>query len=49
VALLHKAHLDRLKDRADLAAAQLDPDGRRWLAATLEQAGYLEWAQLARG
>src|SRR5215470_4527838 len=31
IALLHKAHLDRPKDRADLAAAQLDPDSRAWL------------------
>jgi hypothetical protein len=48
VALLHKAHLDRPKDRADLAAARLDPQARAWLAATLDQLGYAEWAQLAR-
>jgi hypothetical protein len=49
VALLHKAHLDRPKDRADLAAARLDQDGRRWLIAKLELLGHLEWARLARG
>jgi hypothetical protein len=48
IALLHKAHLDRPKDRADLAAAKLDPDARAWLANTLEQLGYHAWANLAR-
>jgi hypothetical protein len=48
IALLHKAHLDRPKDRADLAAAKLDPDARAWLANTLEQLGYHTWARLAR-
>jgi hypothetical protein len=48
VALLHKAHLDRPKDRADLAAARLDPAARRWLVAALELLGYVEWARLAR-
>jgi hypothetical protein len=48
IALLHKAHLDRRKDRADLAAAKLDPDARAWLANTLEQLGYHAWACLAR-
>jgi hypothetical protein len=48
VALLHKAHLDRPKDRADLAAARLDPDARAWLAGTLEQLGHRAWAHLAR-
>jgi hypothetical protein len=45
-ALLHKAHLDRPKDRADLAAAQLDPDGRAWLVQMLEKLGHHSWAQL---
>ena len=48
IALLHKAHLDRPKDRADLAAARLDPDARAWLADTLEQLGHHTWAHLAR-
>lgn len=48
IALLHKAHLDRPKDRADLAAAKLDPDARDWLANTSEQLGYHTWARLAR-
>jgi hypothetical protein len=48
VALLHKAHLDRPKDRADLAAAQLDPDGRAWLVQMLEMLGHHSWAELAR-
>lgn len=48
IALLHKAHLDRPKDRADLAAAVLDPDARAWLASTLDLLGYDEWAHLVR-
>ena len=48
IALLHKAHLDRPKDKADLAAARLDPDARDWLAETLDQLGYRTWADLAR-
>lgn len=48
VALLYKARLDRQKDRADLAAARLDPPGRAWLAETLEGLGQHEWARLAR-
>jgi hypothetical protein len=48
VALLHKAHLDRPKDRADLAAARLDPQARAWLAATLDKLGSAEWAELVR-
>ncbi len=40
VALLHKAHLDRPKDRADRAAAVLAPGARDWLAATLARLGY---------
>jgi hypothetical protein len=47
VALLHKAHLDRPKDREDLAAAHLDPAGRAWLVETLELLGNHEWARLA--
>jgi hypothetical protein len=45
LALLHKAHLDRPKDRADLAAAQLDPEAREWLARTLELVGEDSWAR----
>ena len=48
VALLFKARPDRPKDRADLAAARLDPAGRAWLADTLELLGHHEWARLAR-
>jgi hypothetical protein len=48
VALLHKAHLNRPKDRADLAAANLDADARRWLATVSEELGYDEWARLTR-
>src|SRR5215467_2216615 len=46
IALLHKAHLDRPKDRADLAAAQLDHDARVWLTQTLDMLGHHSWAQL---
>ena len=45
LALLHKAHLDRPKDREDLAVARLDADARAWLARTLEQLGHRSWAQ----
>jgi hypothetical protein len=45
IALLHKAHLDRPKDREDLAVAQLDADARAWLAQTLEQLGHHSWAR----
>jgi hypothetical protein len=31
LALLHKAHLDRPKDREDLAVAELDAEARVWL------------------
>lgn len=48
LALLHKAHLDRPKDRGDLAAAQLRPEVRAWLAATLDEIGRHHWANLAR-
>jgi len=48
VALLHKAHLDRPKDRADLAAAVLDPQARAWLADTLDRLGHSAWAQGTR-
>jgi hypothetical protein len=48
LALLHKARLDRPKDRADLAAARLDPDARAWLVATLDQLGHHSWARLVR-
>jgi hypothetical protein len=40
LALLFKAGQDREKDREDLAAARLTPEGRRWLAAILERLGY---------
>ena len=46
IALLHKAHLDRPKDRADLTAAQLDPEARAWLGQTLEMLGHHSWARL---
>ena len=48
LALLHKAHLDRPKDRADLQAAVLDPPARAWLAETLDHLGHAEWSVLAR-
>lgn len=48
LALLHKAHLDRPKDKQDLAAARLDPRARAWLAQTLEQLGHHSWARAAR-
>jgi hypothetical protein len=48
LALLHKAHLDRPKDRADLATARLDPDARAWLADTLGHLGHRTWAAAAR-
>jgi hypothetical protein len=48
VALLFKARPARPKDRADLAAARLDPAGRAWLADTLELLGHEEWARLVR-
>ena len=48
LALLHKAHLDRPKDRADLAAARLDPAARAWLADTLDLLGHRGWAAAAR-
>jgi hypothetical protein len=48
LALLHKAHLDRPKDRADLQAAVLDPSARAWLADTLDSLGHAEWSELAR-
>ena len=48
LALLHKAHLDRPKDRADLAAARLDPAARAWLADTLDRLGHRDWAAAAR-
>ncbi len=44
----HKAHLDRPKDRADLAAARLTPDARAWLAGTLDLLGQHDWAAAAR-
>ena len=39
LALLHKAHLDRPKDRADRAAAVLDAEARGWLAGSLALLG----------
>lgn len=46
LALLHKAHLDRPKDRADLAAARLDPEAGAWLARVLDELGYRSWAEV---
>jgi hypothetical protein len=48
LALLHKAHLDRPKDKADLVAARLEPDARAWLAQTLDQLGHHSWASATR-
>jgi hypothetical protein len=48
VALLHKAHLDRPKDRADLLAAALTAQGREWLIETLTVLGHFRWAEAAR-
>lgn len=48
LALLFKAGQDRDKDREDLAAARLTPEGRQWLAATLDRLGYTMWAELTR-
>jgi hypothetical protein len=48
IALLHKARLDRPKDRADLATARLDPAARIWLAGTLARLGHDEWAERVR-
>lgn len=47
LALLHKAHLDRPKDRADLAAAVLSEQDRGWLVHTLHRLGFVEWSRLA--
>lgn len=49
IALLHKAHLDRPKDREDLAVARLDAEARVWLARTLERLGHHSWAQRVTG
>ena len=46
LALLYKARLDRPKDRADVAAAVLEPEARAWLADTLDQLGNSDWARL---
>lgn len=48
IALLYKAHTDRVKNRADLAAAALDPAARAWLIDTLELLGHHDWARAAR-
>ena len=48
LALLHKARLDRPKDRADLGAAVLEPAARTWLADTLSRLGHTAWAQLVQ-
>jgi len=45
LALLHKAHLDRPKDREDLAVAELDAEARVWLVRTLDQLGHHAWAE----
>lgn len=49
LALLHKAHLDRPKDRSDLATAVLDDEARDWLSDTLDMLGHQEWARRVRG
>ena len=46
LALLYKARLDRPKDRADLAAAAVEPEARGWLADTLRRLGHQDWARL---
>lgn len=48
IALLHKSHLDRPKDREDLAAARIEPHARAWLAETLDKLGRSQWADLVR-
>ena len=48
IALLHKAHLDRPKDRDDLAVAVLDRQSWDWLAEACDRLGYQTWAQLVR-
>jgi hypothetical protein len=48
LALLHKAHLNRPKDAADLRAAVLDDEARGWLADTLAMLGYPDWATIVR-
>jgi hypothetical protein len=48
IALLHKAHLDRPQDRADLTAAALTDDARTWLASTLDLLGHHHWATIVR-
>jgi hypothetical protein len=48
IALLYKSRLDRPKDRADLAAACMDPAARAWLTDTLDRLGRPKWAALAR-
>ena len=48
VALLFKAGQNRPKDRADLLAARLDPDGREWLAQALDLLGHQRWARVTR-
>lgn len=47
IALLHKAHLDRPKDREDLASASLDPSAREWLAHALVTYGHSDWLEHA--
>jgi aminoglycoside-2''-adenylyltransferase len=49
VAILHKAHLNRPKDRADLSAAMLTGPARAWLGTTLDLLGYHEWARTVHG
>lgn len=48
IALLFKARLDRPKDREDLTAAALEPEGRAWLAETLDRLGFDTWSGLLR-
>lgn len=48
IALLHKAHHDRAKDRADRAVAVLDPAARAWLGDSLELLGHDDQAWAVR-
>lgn len=48
LAILHKAHLNRPKDRADLAAVELTTSARVWLGNTLDLLGYTDWADAIR-
>jgi hypothetical protein len=47
IAPLHKAHLNRPQDRADLTAAALTDEARQRLASSLELLGHHHWAMPA--